>query len=522
MALQIAGQTAHFIVRYDDSITTPALSVAHAVLAICEIDLFKLGMYMPTTAGDPFIPPHPTIDVQIVNDLLKGPAFASAFNTGFSPGTQSIIRINPFAGPGVAISNDYAGFVFVAEMAEILMNFYGWDEASSQGEALSRVMAEVLHPASTSNFVNGWLQWPRPRPDWINHNELGSVGLQPRGDLDPIAYGCGIIFIYFLRYQLGFTYDKICGAGGVTLADRYRLLTGATDDPAVRVNSLLDKHFGTGAVNLIGNNPFPLFEGSDRKVFLAFEKISAVPTLLLATGTAHIKPFFTCPAADYPYNEQGYTIKQTITATTVGIGFPVYTWHINGQELFFGNQSGFSVTAQVNIPDPKNPGQHTEATQTFVFDYSIVTLFAATGVSSSLTLTSNSLHGDYSIDVQADADEAAVPSTPVSVKQALIMSTLRVEYGGNYNTDQQRCRKEFEKRIAGKVHGMQKSIDILRTLPDPPQSGYLTQVMRAVVNIQQELGHLAESDLVLATQTAQYVAEGAKLPPHVFLKGAGQ
>jgi hypothetical protein len=206
MALQIVGQTTHFIVRYDDAVGAPALAVAHAVLNICETDLRTLSQYMPYMrggGGDPFIAPHPTIDIQIVNDPLNEPGFGGASNNGFSIGRQSNIRINPFSAVNKQISDDYAGFLFVAEMAEILMGFYGWDAGSSQGEALSRVMAEELHSASTANFVNTWLGWSRPRPDWITRSEPAS-GPFIRGDLDPVAYGCGIIFIYFLRYQLTF------------------------------------------------------------------------------------------------------------------------------------------------------------------------------------------------------------------------------------------------------------------------------------------------------------------------------
>jgi hypothetical protein len=127
--------------------------------------------------------------VQIVNDPLGGPGFSSADQSGYSPGHQSRIRINPFSAPGVPITPDYAGFLLVAEVAELIVGFFGWDGGSGQGEALSRVMAEELHPASTSNFVNSWLSWPRPRPDWISRNEPHDPpagGISPVGDLDPI------------------------------------------------------------------------------------------------------------------------------------------------------------------------------------------------------------------------------------------------------------------------------------------------------------------------------------------------
>jgi hypothetical protein len=65
-----------------------------------ELDLFNLSFYMPYSrggGGDPFR--DPPIDIQIVNDPTKLPGFAGGNNDGFSPGRQSIIRINPFSAP---------------------------------------------------------------------------------------------------------------------------------------------------------------------------------------------------------------------------------------------------------------------------------------------------------------------------------------------------------------------------------------------------------------------------------------
>ena len=53
MALQIAGQTQHFVVRFDDSIGPAAPAVANAVKNICEVDLLKLtALFMPSHTPD--------------------------------------------------------------------------------------------------------------------------------------------------------------------------------------------------------------------------------------------------------------------------------------------------------------------------------------------------------------------------------------------------------------------------------------------------------------------------------------
>jgi hypothetical protein len=258
MALQTLGQTTHFVVRYDADAGATGRAVAQTLLNTVEADLARLEVHLPSHrggGGDPFL--HPPVDIQVLNDPA-GPAFSNADNNGHSPGRQSRIRINPFSAVATQITDDFAGFVFIAEMSELIMGDYGWNEASSQGEALSRVMAEELHPASTFNFVDSWLAGRSPRQDWINRDQVGGGGLVPPGDRDPIAFGCGIIFINFLHSQLGFSYWDIVGAGGALLSDRYRNLTGRVDNPAVRVNRLLDTYFGTGPTSLPSNNPFPL------------------------------------------------------------------------------------------------------------------------------------------------------------------------------------------------------------------------------------------------------------------------
>lgn len=518
MALQIVGQTRHFIVRYDDAVGAPALVVANAVLALCEADLARLSVYLPYRrgdAGDPFV--NPPIDIQIVNDPPGGPGFSGGDNNGHFPGEQSRIRINPFSAPGVTITSDHAGFVFVAEMAELIMGFYAWDAGSSQGEALSLVMAEELHPTSTSNWVNPWLSWPRPRPDWISRNEPASDGITPRGDRDQIAFGCGTIFIYFLRYQLGFPYDQICMAGGTLLSDRYHNLTGANDDPAAQVNTLLDDHFGTGTINLVSNNPFPLYEGAARQVFLAFAKPAAHPFLLPESGHAYVQPFFNCPAADYPYSVYGWHVTETITATTQGIGLPTFQWRVNGNLLLGSSGLGETVSAQVEVPDPQHPGQPQQRTETFTFDYQITNVFDAGGGSSTLSLTSQSLHGDYGLDVQVDADETALPAGAVSAKQSLTLRTRTIEYGGSYGADRERCEKSFEEAIADRAR-IRESLNLLRTLPDPPPADHVARVLEAAAQIQEEIARLATTDHAAATQIAHYAAMQLGVSAHVFLQ----
>jgi hypothetical protein len=335
-----------------------------------------------------------------------------------------------------------------------------------------------------------------------------------------IAYGCGMIFIYFLRYQLNFSYFQICTAPGPLLSDRYRSLTGATDDPAARVGKLLDSHFGDGLIYLVGDNPFPLYEGADRKLILGFGKPQSIGRPQPGQGIAHVKPFFLCPASDYQYSEVGYTVTYTITATTVGIGLPLFRWKLNGESLVSG-ESDDSVTVPVEVSQPGAPGQPVRQTQSFLFHYRIDTVFATDGSSSVLTLTNRSFAGDYQVEVYVDADERGAPTTtPASANQGIVIHTREVVYGGNYSADKEKCENTFVKSFVGKQEVVVDYLSRLHNLPDPPRPDYVRSILEAAQHIREELTSLATTDHQLATKIAHYAGNHVGVPAHFFLKGA--
>src|SRR5260370_14772301 len=149
MNLIDAGETAHFIIRYDETICAHAANRAQAVLATCEDDLAKTAFYLPYSmggGGDPFLNDSAgdhRISVRIV-DLVDNRGGANNSHTG-AVHLFNTINIGAIDGAGNEISDDYARFLFIAELAEVLMLSYGWEPAISSGEALSRVMAEQFY-----------------------------------------------------------------------------------------------------------------------------------------------------------------------------------------------------------------------------------------------------------------------------------------------------------------------------------------------------------------------------------------
>src|SRR5262249_23088500 len=133
----------------------------------------------------------------------------------------------------------------VAEEDEVFMATQnaGWDCGASNGEALSRVLAaeiypnELTPPGTGETFATGpsWLQ--SNRPNWVDQTEAT--------DGDPVATGCGTLFINWLRFQLGFTLGQIITAGGATLERTYQALSGRSDGWADFI-ALVNSHFDAG------------------------------------------------------------------------------------------------------------------------------------------------------------------------------------------------------------------------------------------------------------------------------------
>lgn len=112
--------------------------------------------------------------------------------------------------------------LYVAELSEAFMGAQnrGWGCGFSNGEALSRFLAEQETPDGTLNaFVTAPSWKSAGTPDWISKTE--------QTDRDSVSTGCGMVYLYWMR-SLGYTIPQIVQAGGSTLSDNYHALTGKT------------------------------------------------------------------------------------------------------------------------------------------------------------------------------------------------------------------------------------------------------------------------------------------------------
>jgi hypothetical protein len=244
MTMVLAGQTTHFTVSYDDSITlangyqATGLALAQAVLASCENDLTTFsdlfGGIMPAPASLPF---------QI--NLVPGTGVAS-HPTCLSTVITCTISANSDT-VGVPLQMD-------AEVAEVFMATQGRGVNClySNGEALSRVLPTVLYPKLRLRFMVGtsWLNSMAPsRPDWVTNSE--------QTDRDFVSIGCGTLFYNYLAYQLNFSWRDIIAAGAGTLAQTAANL--GVPNPFANFAALLAQYFPTNQrANLVDDDPFPL------------------------------------------------------------------------------------------------------------------------------------------------------------------------------------------------------------------------------------------------------------------------
>lgn len=233
----VAGQTAHYVVSYDDSLSN-GLALADAILARCESDLSALS-----TLYGGIMPPVSSLPIQV--RLVPGAGGAG------HPGCAST-AITCYVGAGATILG-MPGLV-LAEVAEVFeaTQAQGVNCGYSNGEAFSRVLPTAINPAWRPWFSTGnsWLNSTNPsRPDWVTNTEPTD------GDL--VSIGCGSLFLNYLAYQLNFSWPDIVAAGAPTLGQTAANLglQNAFND----FSALLARHYPPGTpVYLPDDDPFPL------------------------------------------------------------------------------------------------------------------------------------------------------------------------------------------------------------------------------------------------------------------------
>jgi hypothetical protein len=231
-----AGTTQNFVVEYQTRLGAAGAGLADVVLKTCEADYATLqGWFSGLTP--PALP---------CRSLIVRGRFG-AFHS-----TCADTRLHL-----AAFGLDNGELVEMVNMAEVVEVFeaaqnQGWDCGASNGEGLSRVLATELHPSQLDGFTTAaaWLDQD-PRPNFVDVTD--------NTDQNAVSTGCAVLFLNYLRYQLGYSWAAIVGAAGATLAQTYEVLTAGKTDGWSSFSSLLEASFPPGSPSgVTKDNVFPL------------------------------------------------------------------------------------------------------------------------------------------------------------------------------------------------------------------------------------------------------------------------
>jgi len=175
-----AAATSHFDVWYLTSLGQKGAVLAQAILQNCERDFSTLQQVFGglTPQRMPFV-------VQITADNT-GASHSSCLGTDFSIGGNSGSNV------------DFIRSLVVAEADEVFMaNFgHGWDCGASNGEGLSRVLAnDIYNGVEPAGFISS--------NSWLDSSRENFVDQTFPSDTDYPSIGCSVLFLNWLRFQLG-------------------------------------------------------------------------------------------------------------------------------------------------------------------------------------------------------------------------------------------------------------------------------------------------------------------------------
>jgi len=236
-AVESVGATANFHVYSAVSLGPQGQEVGQGVLQRCETDAQTLAGYFN-------VPVQPCNIIMAPLSQNNDGSGGAYHHTCQDADLYCDVQFNP-------LNTDLTNALVVAEEVEVFeaVQNRGWNCGASNGEGLSRVLAEVLYPGVLDAYSTAavWLDSP-DRPDWVSNNNST--------DQDSVSNGCSVLFLYWLNGPLGFDWGKITQAAAATLADTYQQLTGKSAAYQDFRNAI-DEMFPLGkASGVTTDNPF--------------------------------------------------------------------------------------------------------------------------------------------------------------------------------------------------------------------------------------------------------------------------
>ena len=412
-------------------------------------------------------------------------------------------------------------FLFAAELAEIMMGITssGWNPGSSEGEALSIVLGTELRPmgyygpASGAPRVNSWLQ--SGREDWISTTELT--------DKNELSYGCGVLFINYLRHQLRFDLASIIATrppfdltlGGCTLASRYAELTGKPAAAAFpEFMNFLEQHLPSSlaAQEWVGRDDiFPLQTPQNRSVFVSTATTQISYDRKEPPSHVTLKPGLLCGEGEYQYWRVEEISQMTASASASGFASAAYQWSINGQTLVPTSDSLRTVQLQadVAIPQPDRTVSDQPAA-TVQVQY----LINPTWNRSTLLIRNDSHDGLEHFHVHVSATETFVNDATVSAEATADLSTLHYEYATNFAEDQRRCNGDLE-QVSADLAKLSHEMELFRVAPDPQPDARIAAVLDAAQTVNARLAAAVDNMGAAGQIFRQELGRGSRIADEV-------
>jgi hypothetical protein len=237
-SVKSVGSTANFNVYSATSLGVQGQQVGQAVLQRCEADAQTLSGYFNIPVQ------HCNIIVAPLSQNQDGSGGAY-HHTCIDSDLYCDVEFHP------QVNTDITNALSIAEEVEVFeaVQNRGWDCGASNGEGLSRVLAEALYPGVLDGYSTAaaWLDTAN-RPDWVTNTN--------NTDQDSVSNGCSVLFLNWLNGPLGNGWDKICQAAGATLADTYEQLMGQ-NTAYQDFRAAVDKMFPVGKPSgVTTDNPF--------------------------------------------------------------------------------------------------------------------------------------------------------------------------------------------------------------------------------------------------------------------------
>ena len=281
-SLPNGGQTAHFSISYDDTLSKAnGLDRATDLVNACEGDLALIQSWFPGVNFQFAFP----ISVQVTGQSggaqwTDPPDFALWF--GFHPSVDLM--------PGSMPTTTLLRYLLVSEVTEMFMasqrkqwfgdtHVSGADEGS-MGEALSRFLAsEFLTATGLSKTIPSGF---RIANLWLNDSlRPNFIDIAPDDNQPDFIVGCAVNFLFFLKYQLGNSIQQIVAASASSLGGVFTNLTGKTNGFQT-FKDLVDMHYPTtlnpGVPGPIVTRYFPpldnVFPVADLSTFAAPTELS--------------------------------------------------------------------------------------------------------------------------------------------------------------------------------------------------------------------------------------------------------